>query len=144
VDEEASATAVLARSLLAQDKYAEAKQAVERAEELSSKSSNGSLHLSIRITAASVRAATGETVRAANDLARIAAEARKASLVALELEARFAIAQIDIASGHLDAARSSLESLEAEASRKGYQSIANRAAAARSKFPAANPPKNRI
>ena len=144
VDEEASATAVLARSLLAEDRYAEAKQAVERAEELSLKSSNGSLHLSIRITAASVRAATGENVRAANDLARIAAEARKSSQVALELEARLAIAQIDIASGHFEAAKSSLDSLEAEASRKGYEYIANRAAAARSKFPAANPPKNRI
>jgi len=119
-------------------------EAVESAEELSSKSSNGNLHLSIRITAASVRGATGENVRAANDLSRIAAEARKASLVALELEARLAMAQIDIASGRFEAARSSLESVEEEASRKGYQYIANRAAAARSKLPAASAPKNRI
>jgi serine/threonine protein kinase/tetratricopeptide (TPR) repeat protein len=144
VDEEASATAVLARSLLAEDRNTEAKQAVERAEELASKSSNGSLHLSIRITAASVRAANGENVRAAKELAGVAAEARRVSLVALELEARLAMAQIDIASGHLEIARSNLESLEAEANRKGYQYIANRAAAARSKLPRANAPKNRI
>ena len=137
-DDEASAMAVLARSLLSQDKRSEAKQAIERAEELSSKSHNGSLRLSVGITAASIRAAAGETARATSDLGEIVAEARKASLVGLELEARLALGQIEMAAGHLETSRIILAVLEREALKKGYRDISNRAAAARRSI---SPPK---
>ncbi|HYR83361.1 MAG TPA: protein kinase [Terriglobia bacterium] len=135
-DDEASAMAVLARSLLSQEKRSEAKQAIDRAEEISSKSLDGSLRLSVGITAASIRASTGQTARATSDLSLIVAEARKASLVSLELEARLALAEIEMASGHLETARVILMAVEKEALSKGYKHIANRAAAAGRNTPA--------
>ena len=143
-DDEASALGVLARSLLAQQKYAEAAAAIARAEELSSKSANNALRLSVGITTASIRATRGQTVKAANDLNSIVTQARKAGLVAVELEARLALGEIEVASGYADTGQARLAALETEASRKGYKAIADRAAIARSKARELTAPKRRI
>ena len=133
-DDEASATAVLARSLLAQGKYADARASNVRAEELSAKSNNGALRLSIAITTASIQAFGGDTARATNSLNAIAAEARKFGLIALELEARLALGQIEVAAGNLDAGRSRLATVQRNAKARGYMHIANRAAEAMKRY----------
>jgi serine/threonine protein kinase/Tfp pilus assembly protein PilF/TolB-like protein len=135
-DDEASAIAVSARSLLSRDRYAESAQALQRAESLSMKSSDRSVRLSVSITGASIRAARGDTSKSLKDLDAIIREARSAKLVRLEFEARLALAQIEIAAGRLQAGRLRLEALELEASKRGYKYIAERAAAARKKIPA--------
>src|SRR5262245_25941963 len=143
-DDEAAALGVLARSLLAQQKYAEAAASVTRAEELSSRSANAALRLSVGITTASVRGLAGQTGRATNDLYNIVAQARKAGMVAIELEARLALSEIEIASGSVDIGRARLAALETEASRKGYKSIADRAAKSRNRAPDPTFSKRRI
>jgi hypothetical protein len=74
----------------------------------------------------------------------IVTQARKAGLVAVELEARLALGEIEVASGYADTGQTRLAALEAEASRKGYKSIADRAAIARSKARELTAPKRRI
>ena len=101
------------------------------------KSSDRSVRLSVAITGASIRAAQGDTAKSLRDLEGIIREARGARLIQLELEARLASAEIEIASGRFQAGRLRLDALEMEASKRGYKYIADRAAAARRKIPAA-------
>jgi ATP/maltotriose-dependent transcriptional regulator MalT len=134
-DDEASGLALLARSLLAQGRNAEAMEASARAENLASKSNNGSLRLTVAITTASIRAAAGETAKAAKDLAGVAAEARRSGLTPLEFEARLALGEIELNAGDFQAARNQLTQLGRDAVRKGYKHIADRAAAALARIP---------
>jgi serine/threonine protein kinase/TolB-like protein len=135
-DEQASAMALLARSLFARGKYAESIQAVERAEGLSKKSGDRDVRLSIAITGASIRAARGDSGKSLKDLEAVIRQAHSARSVRLELEARLAMAEIQIAVGQFRAARATLEELQAEAAKKGYKFVADRAAAAKKKIPA--------
>jgi tetratricopeptide (TPR) repeat protein len=135
-DDEASAMAVLARSLLLRDKYAESLQTIQRAEQLAMKSSDRSVRLAVGITGASIRATRGDVAKSLKDLEGIIKEARAAKLVQLELEARLAMAEIEIATGRFQAGRQRLAALEMEASQRGYKFIANRAAEAMKKIPA--------
>jgi serine/threonine protein kinase/tetratricopeptide (TPR) repeat protein len=134
-DDESSGLAVLARSLLAQGRTAESEQAIRRAQELSQRSSDRRIRLSVAISAASIRAALGDAAQPLSDLIIIVREARNAGLVSLELEARLILGQIEASAGRLRDARDRLEALEAEALSRGYKSIADRAAAARRRMP---------
>ncbi|HYR89444.1 MAG TPA: protein kinase [Terriglobia bacterium] len=134
-NDEASAMAVLARSLFDREEYAGSTEAIQRAEDLSAKSSDRSVRLSVAITGASIRAAQGDTAKSLKDLELVVREARNARLIQLELEARLALAAIEVATGRLQAGRLRLEALETEALKKGYKYIADRAAAARKKIP---------
>jgi hypothetical protein len=133
--DEASALAVLARALLGRDLHAESAQAIQRAEELSARSSDRGGRLTVAITAASIRAARGDAAKALQELEAIIREARSARLIYLELEARLALAEIEIASSRFQAGLVRLDALETEASKKGYRYIAERAAAAKKKIP---------
>jgi eukaryotic-like serine/threonine-protein kinase len=133
-DDEATATAVLARALLNREKRAESSEAIQRAEQLSAKSGEPGVRLSIAITGASIRAALGDTAKSMKELDGVIREARTTKLIQLELEARLALAEIEIASGRFQAGRLRLDALEAEASQRGYKFIAERAAAARKKI----------
>jgi tetratricopeptide (TPR) repeat protein len=132
-DDEASAMAVLARSLLDRGKSAESAQAIQRAEELSGKSSDRTVVLSVAITAASIRAAGGDATKSLKDLETVVRKAHSARLVQLELEARLALAQIEIAGARFQAGERDLQAVEMEASSRGYKFIAERAAEARKK-----------
>src|SRR5262249_25490715 len=134
-DDEATATAVLARSLLSQEKSAESLQTIQRAEQLSAKSSDIGIRLSVTLTGASIRAARGDTAKSLKDLDRVIKEAHKAKLVQLELEARLALAEVEIAASRFQEGRMHLDELESEAVKRGYKFIAGRAAAARKKIP---------
>jgi tetratricopeptide (TPR) repeat protein len=136
-DDEASSLAVLARALLGQEKYAESVRTIQRAEDLSVKSGDRSIRISVAITGASIRAAGGSAVKSLNELAGIVSQARSAMLVQLELEARLALAETEILAGRFQSGRRDLEVLEVEATKRGYKYIADRAVAARKKIPAA-------
>jgi TolB-like protein/Tfp pilus assembly protein PilF len=129
IDDEASGMAVLARALLAQKRTGEAQEASARADELSTRSKNSSLRLSVAITTASIRAFGGDASSATDKLNKAIEEARQSGLVALELEARLTLGQIEIAAG-LEAGRIRLTELRGDAAAKGYKGIADRAAAA--------------
>src|SRR5262249_43348334 len=125
-----------ARSFLDRDKAVESSQAIQRAEELSAKSNDRGVRLSIAITGASIRAARGDATKSLKDLERVIREARAAKLLQLELEARLALTEIEIATARFQAAKRDLDSLEAEAMKWGYKYIADRAATAKKKIPA--------
>jgi eukaryotic-like serine/threonine-protein kinase len=134
-DDEASASSVLSRALLSQERYAESSQAIQRAQTLAGKSSDVSVRLTVAMTAAALSAARGATVASSRDLDAVIKEARKANLTRIELEARLAFAEIEISAARYQSGRRLLEELESEAAKKGYKFIADRAAAARKRIP---------
>jgi tetratricopeptide (TPR) repeat protein/tRNA A-37 threonylcarbamoyl transferase component Bud32 len=133
-DGEASAYIVLARSLLAQGKYPAAQEAIDRTKALLNKSENLDEHLSFRITAARVRAASGrpsDRLEAAKSLEAILGEAKKAGFLGYGLEAGLALGEIELQSGNIAGSRTRLEALERQAAAQGFGLIARQAAAAR-------------
>ncbi len=75
---DASAEAVLARSLLTQGKLTEAQESINRATALSARSQNQRVRLSVAITAARIRAASSEPDEAVRSLEAILGQAMKA------------------------------------------------------------------
>jgi tetratricopeptide (TPR) repeat protein len=137
-DEEASARAVLARSLLAQRRFADAKKAIDRAVALSDKSENPQIRLSVGIVAARVEAddgqgSTGATATSAkNKLLATVASASKLGFLGIVFDAQLALGEIERKSGHVDAGRRRLAALEKETKAAGFLLMARKAAAARS------------
>ena len=137
-DEEASARAVLARSLLAQGKFADAKEAIDRAVALSAKSENPQIRLGVGIAAARVEAHDGQrspsatATSAKNRLLAALATARKLGFLGIVFDAKLALGEIERESGHADAGRRRLAALEKEAKAAGFRLMERKAAAARS------------
>lgn len=124
------ALAVLARSLLAQAKPADARAVMDRAAPLASKSEDRTVRLTVGITAARVRAALGETERAMKELQTILAEAERTGFVNLQFEARLALGEIELRSGKSNAGIARLQLLEKEAAAKGFNLLARKASRA--------------
>src|SRR5206468_6845935 len=118
---------VLAWSLVAQGKLAEALKVVDTAKKLLAKSDNREKRLPAFIIAARVRAASGETVQTAKSLEPILAEATKFHLVAIQFEARLALAEIEMKSGKTAAGRARLVALEKDATANGFLLVARKA-----------------
>jgi DNA-binding winged helix-turn-helix (wHTH) protein/tetratricopeptide (TPR) repeat protein len=133
-DEEAHAEAVLALSLLKEEKLPEASKSVARATTLAKESENPSLRLTVEITDARIRAATGslpDQTEALKSLRHTLAEATKSHFVDLQLEARLALGDTEIKTRHSDEGHARLEALEKDATVRGFGLIARKAAAAR-------------
>jgi len=129
--DEANAHAVLARSFLAQGKFAAAEGSVALATTLAATAQERDIFLSVAICAARVRAASGKRTEAVNNLEAIIPEAAKLGFVEDEFEARLAIGEIEIESGRAAAGRARLAALERDAAARGFLLIARKAAAAR-------------
>jgi hypothetical protein len=85
----------------------------------------------VSIEDAQFRAALGRGAEAARLLSDSLAEAKKASLVPLELEVRLALGEIEIKAGKSALGRAELKTLEQEAKAKGFLLVGRKAAAAR-------------
>jgi tetratricopeptide (TPR) repeat protein len=132
----ADACEILARCLLAEGKVPGAQAAIGRAWSYLGERKAADSLFNVSITAARVRAATGDykdrgNVNAAiRSLDPVLAEARKDGFAGVQLEARLARGEIRIRSGHAAEGRAELAALVKEATTKGYGLVARKASQA--------------
>jgi tetratricopeptide (TPR) repeat protein len=127
-DNEISGHTLLARAMLAQAQLNDARKQIELGRELAAKSQNRLVVLACKITEARVLVASGNLPAAFALLDSALAEAKKSALVRYELEARLAWAEMEVKSGK-EVGRSNLAALRNDARAKGFELIANKAAA---------------
>ena len=130
-DQAAVAYAMLARARLAQGKIAGARQAIDRATTFSGKIGDRFVVLSVAMTAARVRAASGQPTAAVKSLEATAEEATTIGFVELRLRALLALGELEMQLGNSAAGRLRLETIEKEAAARGFGLIARHAGAAR-------------
>jgi len=131
VDDEVWADAVLARTLLAKDKIANASQEIDQGTARGVKIQNEEVRLKLALAAASVLARSSTPVQqatAGNDLETALKDAKRHGFVGYQLEARLVLGQMEMKSNRLEAGRTRLLALEKEARQLGFLGIANRAA----------------
>ncbi len=135
-DDESQAWNTLACTLIAQQRFGEAKHAADQALLLSKKSQTLELGLENRILAARVQALDGSTgsspaVRAAalRQLASVASEAQKRGYVGVQLEARLAASEIEMKAGPKALPEFHLAALENDARSREFNLIARKATA---------------
>jgi eukaryotic-like serine/threonine-protein kinase len=136
-DDEIQAWTILARALLAEEKAPAAKEAMQHARSLASKSQSPEIRWRTAIAAAHIEAAGKDIPRAASGMAArkelnaIVAELRELGYQSIELDARLALAEIEMKEGQAAAGRAHLAALEADAKAKGYNLLARKAALVR-------------
>jgi hypothetical protein len=121
--------AALARVLLAEGKYAEARKVMEQTTRIAGQRMSRESEFIWAIIDARVRAASvnrEDKVEAARRLRLVVAETMKAGFVLYEFEARLVLAQTEIALGNNDAGRADLSALGKEVSAKGFGMISRK------------------
>jgi eukaryotic-like serine/threonine-protein kinase len=134
------ANAVIARAFLAQRQVAEARQAAADATAMLGKYYDRSVEFFVDLTAARVRAASGqppEQIEAANLARSVLTEATQHGFVNYELEARLALGEIQMSAGNRAGGRAHFEAVEKEAAVKGFGLLAQKAAEDLTMLPAA-------
>jgi len=129
-EDEISARTVLARSLIAQDKPAEAGKQIELAAGLAGRSPAVEVRLSYAIVEARIKAATGKVAESEGILEAGLAEASKHGYLGSEYEIELALGEIEMKSGNIAAGRRRLDDLEKDARARGFLLVARKAAAA--------------
>ncbi len=127
-DDELTASAVLIKALLAENKITEARAIVDAESALAAKNQNHIIGPSFVIAAARTRAASGDINQARANLEAVLKAVHKERFVGYAYEARLALAEIEIRSGRRAAGLSELALLKADANAKGYGLIAHKAA----------------
>jgi tetratricopeptide (TPR) repeat protein len=133
-DDETRAWWILVRALLAEDKVAEANEAVQYTRALAAKSQNPEIRWRTAIAAATVETAdkaavnSGAGIAARKELESVSAQSRKLGYRIVELDARLALAEIEIKAGQTATGRVRLTAIEAEAKAIGYNLVARKAA----------------
>jgi tetratricopeptide (TPR) repeat protein len=127
--DEFRARVMMARSLLAQGKPAEAKKQLDPVALLAARTPYFEARMNYAITSACIKGATGSPAEAARSLEASLAEAIKHGHVGLQYEARLALAETEMKSGNLTAGRARLEVLEKDARANGFLLIARKATA---------------
>jgi class 3 adenylate cyclase/tetratricopeptide (TPR) repeat protein len=126
VNNEASGREMLARALIAQGKFSDADSVMQTAMKLPVQ--DRTVLLSLRITAAGLRARTGERDQALRSLEGAVSDAKSMKLPGYELQARLAMAEIELRGTNSHTATSDLKVLQREAIQKSYRLIARKAA----------------
>jgi eukaryotic-like serine/threonine-protein kinase len=136
-DGEVLALAVLAQTLLAQDRLAEAQEALDRAADRAGEMQVQAVRLTLAVSNALVRTRAGKVAPATaqQGLRTALAEAARGGSVRLQFEIRLALGRLEIESGEVAAGRKLLQSLEKEAQAMGCRRVALRAAEARDRPP---------
>jgi DNA-binding winged helix-turn-helix (wHTH) protein/tetratricopeptide (TPR) repeat protein/TolB-like protein len=129
-DDELIATSLLAKSLLGQDRFADAQLVIETASTLAAKSQNRGVSLRFAITAARVSAAVGKMDQAKSSLIDALGDATKKGYVGYQLEARLAIGKIEMKADKGSKGREHLRELARIAKSKDFGLIARDALAA--------------
>jgi TolB-like protein len=127
LDEEPYALGILIRSLLAQNKVAEAQQALAKAEALSEKSQDVHIQMNVATNVGRVEGALGKPTQAVASVTAVLARATELGCAPCQFEARLALGEIEMKSGKTSAGRTHLEALEKDASARGFTLIALKA-----------------
>src|SRR5882762_2611375 len=126
----AAAYGVLTRILLTQGKLGDAQNAAQKALIFSQQTGSRPQRFDATLAGARVKAATGKSKGALQDLQGMLAEATKFGYVSYEFEARLAMGEIEMQSGKAPTGRPHLEALAKEARAKVFLLIARKATAA--------------
>src|SRR6202021_3747080 len=127
-DDELEAGVVLVRTLLAQNKIADAQKELDEIHVLAEKSQNRFARLQFEITSARVRLTSIHPESARPQLKRTLREARSREFVGIEFEARLALSELAKKSRSLAPARYPFLSLQRAAHAKGFDLIPRKAA----------------
>ena len=130
IEEEATANAVLARSMLTQQKLSEARIAADQAVALSVQTSGFQPHLQAMIAGAVVQAASGKPADADKQLEAVIVQAKKLNFPGYEFSARLELGKVQMETGQTATGKAQLVSLAKNAKARGYLLIARSAAAA--------------
>jgi eukaryotic-like serine/threonine-protein kinase len=134
-DQEASADIVAAQSLLAQNKFSDAKALLQQARQIGPH--DKSVILSMDIVSARLVAATGTSQEALRQLKGIVSRTKSLSLPGYEFQARLAQAEAEISLHAPAQADDTLHQLEKDSAQAGFKLIARRAAEAQKRVRAA-------
>jgi len=128
-DDQVTAAAVLVDALVTEGKNDDALKEVSKATPIAAKSQNLSVHLIFALASARADAASQKIVAAKTILKEALAKATRSSYLGDQLEARLVLEEIEMKSGKSAASRARLEQLQKDAKEKGFNVIANKAAA---------------
>jgi hypothetical protein len=117
---------VLARSLVAQKKFSDARAAADRAASLAKQGSDRLILMTAGLADAEVDTRTGKAADAERNLTALHDQAKRDGYLVFELEARLLMSQAEIASGEPAAAHARLDRLESDARSKGFLLIARK------------------
>jgi ATP/maltotriose-dependent transcriptional regulator MalT len=134
VDDAAFAYYVLARSLAAQGKMADAHAAIDKASALTQKGGDTNVRLRVAIEAAILGASSGapaDVSVAKKMIQSTLADATKQNLTSIQLEARLGMGEVEMKSGDRLTGRAHLAALQKDAASKGFLLIARKAGADR-------------
>jgi tetratricopeptide (TPR) repeat protein/TolB-like protein len=128
-DDELSATAILVRTQLAQNKVTDAAQELAHMVVGVSRRQNLAVKLDFEIANAQAGIAAGRLAVARKRLGSVLAQDSRAGLTGQQFEARLALGELERKAGNVRDSRARLEQLETEATNKGFLLIAKKAAA---------------
>ena len=131
--DEAAASLLLAKTLLLSGHVADARKIVDQVVTVATETHSRELELSATLTAARVRAASGdssEAREALRSLDRVIADATKTNFQAITLEARLAKGEIEMGNADPSTGRTDLDALQKEAAKGGFRLFAQKAYAA--------------
>jgi hypothetical protein len=133
INDQALASALLARILLLQGRSAEALAMAERALSVST-NADASVRLSVAVTAARIRlgADRKSIAQVVANLKSTIATARKFGYFGTELEARLMLGEIEMKSGAVTRGRVQLRAVKKDASDRGFVVLARKAASSSS------------
>jgi len=128
-DDKVSATAVLVRSLLAQNKVGDATRELARVKMEASKRQNLTVRLDFEIVNAQASITDGKLAAARKSLESVLAQDNRAGLAGQQFEARLVLAELELKAGNIRGSRAQLNQLKTEATDKGFLLIAQKAIA---------------
>ena len=145
VNDQAMATALLARILLMQQKRQEAQQTIQQAIALSA-NTDTNVQLSIAVAAAYIQAAVDQTRRPQilAQLQKTIARSRRLGFYGIELEGRLTFGEIEIQSGAIKSGRGRLDAVQKDASQHGFMLLAGKAGLRSADFRSSNSVAGRI
>ena len=123
----------MAKTLLLSGHVADARKIVDQVVTVATETHSRELELSATLTAARVRAASGdssEAREALRSLDRVIADATTTGFQAITLEARLAKGEIEMGNPDPSTGRTELDALRKEAAKGGFQLFAQKASAA--------------
>jgi len=128
---EITAETILARSLLALGRPAEARVEISKAEELAHSMEDRLEPIEVGIVSARVQSAIKASPDQSRRLSALVAQSKNYGCMECELEARLALGEIELRSGHTASGKARLAQLEKDSTEKGFLLIAGKARAAR-------------
>jgi eukaryotic-like serine/threonine-protein kinase len=127
-DDEITAATLLAQSLLAENKYADAQKEIDASQDAAGRNQNPLIRVRFDLAAAQTLLASGHAELARAKLQDIQEDARAQGFVGVELEDELTMAHLERKTGKAEAANQQLSFLEKKARSKGFGLVARKAA----------------